>query len=75
MLGELHKQDISVSFFIMLQYTVIRGWLTPQPAPKAEKNPLRYTVIQLMLCINLTAFPISTKENQACLLFEEKARL
>lgn len=29
---------------------------TLEPAPKAEKNSLRYTVIQLMLWINLTAF-------------------
>lgn len=38
--------------------------LTLLPAPKAEKNSLQYTVIQLMLWINLTAFPISTKETR-----------
>lgn len=35
-----------------------------KPAPKAEKNLFGYTVIQLMLWVNLTAFPISTKETR-----------
>lgn len=45
---------------------------TLQPAPKAEQTSLQYTVI--MLRVNLTAFPISIKD-QAHPLFEEKTRI